>query len=460
MEAALAVTPGGVNTSLRRMSPPLVIVSAQGATLTDAEGNSYIDYHAAFGPIILGHNFEAVNRRVREVMQRVDLVGVGTTDLEIELARKICQHVPSAEAVLLCNSGSEATYHAIRLARAATGRKKVIKFQGCYHGWHDAVAMNVISSPEKLGGRDSLSAGSLAEVQSETLVCGFNSNEDVEEAVTKWPGEIAAIIVEPIAHNIGCVLPKHGFLEYLREISNSEGIVLVFDEVVTGFRHGLGGYQKICGVTPDLTTLGKAIANGFPMAVLCGKHELMERFNTSPLGDVFFAGTFNGYPAGCAAALATIEVLETGGVYKHVFELGERMRKGLSEITSRLGIPATVVGYGSTFITYFMEGPIETYTDLLRNDQELFTSYRQALLKKGVLKLPLNLKRNHISFSHTNADIDRTLEACEDVLKDLAYRGRLASRSDNKKVSLLPGKWSVEKAVASKRKALAKGRAK
>ncbi len=432
MKAAHAIIPGGVNTSLRRMSPPLVIVSAQGATITDADGNSYIDYHAAFGPIILGHNFEAVNRRVREVMQRVDLVGVGTTDLEIELARKICQHVPSAEAVLLCNSGSEATYHALRLARAVTGRKKVIKCQGCYHGWHDAVAMNVISSAEKVGQWDPLSRGSLTQVQAETLVCGFNSIEDVKKAVADYPGEIAAIIVEPIAHNIGCVLPKPGFLEYLRRASDSEGIVLIFDEVVTGFRHGLGGYQKICGVTPDLTTLGKAMANGFPMAALCGKHKLMERFNTSPGGDVFFAGTFNGYPVGCAAALATIEVLETGGVYKHIFELGERMRRGLSEITSRSGIPATVAGYGSTFITYFMEGPIESYVDLLRNDQELFTSYRQALMKRGVLKLPLNLKRNHISFSHTNADIDRTLEACEDVLNDLACRGRLVSQSENK----------------------------
>ncbi len=420
---ASEVIPGGVNTSLRRIVPPLVFARAQGAIITDVEGREYLDYHAAFGPVLLGHNFEAVNQRVRDAMQRLDLVGVGVTDLEIALARKICAHVPSAEKVLFCNSGSEATYQAIRLARAVTGRKKIIKFQGCYHGWHDAVALNVISPAEKLGRQDLLSAGSLPEVTNATIVCRFNDLDDVERAIRENPGEIAAIILEPIPHNIGCVLPKPGFLEGLRELTRWHGILLIFDEVVTGFRHHLGGYQKICGVIPDLTTLGKSMANGYPIAALCGRRELMDRFNTHPEGDVFFAGTYNGHPIGCAAALATLEVLETQPVHEHIFRLGERMRSGLQEIVERLGIRATVAGFGSIFVLYFMEGPIESYEDLLRNDSERFLAYRRKLIERGIFELPLNLKRNHISFSHTEAQIEHSLQVAEDVLRELSVSG-------------------------------------
>ena len=424
---ACEVIPGGVNTSLRRVSPQLVFTRAQGAIITDADSNDYIDYHAAFGPILLGHSYEPVNRRVAEAMQTLDPLGVGTTELEIRLARKICQHVPSAEEVLFCNSGSEATYQAIRLARAVTGRMKIIKFQGCYHGWHDSVAMNVISAPEKLGQIDPLSKGSLPEVLCQTIVCSFNDLEEVERAITENRGEIAAIILEPIPHNIGCVLPKPGFLDGLREIAHLNSILLIFDEVITGFRHNLGGYQKICGVTPDLTTLGKAMANGFPIAALCGKRELMDRFNTHPKGDVFFAGTFNGSPIGCAAALATIEALENLGVHEHIFRLGEKMRQGLKDIANRLKIPATVAGFGSIFLTYFMEGPIRSYRDLLRNDQELFVNYRRKLIEHGIFQLPLNLKRNHISFSHTDEHIERTLQVSEEVLETLAGRSTVGA---------------------------------
>ncbi|HSB16396.1 MAG TPA: aspartate aminotransferase family protein [Bryobacteraceae bacterium] len=414
------VMPGGVNTSLRRFEPHLVFARAEGATMTDVDGNQFIDYQAAFGPIVLGHNHEMVNRRVQETMQNIDLLGVGTTESEIALARKISQHVPSAERVLFTNSGSEATYQAIRLARAVTGRKKIIKFQGCYHGWHDAVAMNVITPAEQLGSRQLLSAGSLPEVVEHTLVCTFNDLDEVERTVAANKGQVAAIILEPIPHNIGCVLPKPGFLEGLRELTRLKNIVLIFDEVITGFRHGLGGYQKICGVTPDLTTLGKAVANGYPISVICGKRELMDRFNTHSDGDVFFAGTFNGHPVCCAAALATIEVLEQESTYRHMFGLGERMREGLSGIVTRLGLKATVTGFGSVFLTYFMDGPIESYTDLTRNDAEMFVSYRRKLLERGIFKLPMNLKRNHISLSHTAEMVDRTLQAAEVVLRELS----------------------------------------
>lgn len=424
-EEACEVIPGGVNTSLRRLNPPLVFRSASGAMITDADGGEYVDYHAAFGPILLGHCYGPVDRQAVEVMHQIDLLGMGTTEFEIALAKKICQHIPSAEKALLCNSGSEATFSAIRLARAVTGRTKIIKFQGCYHGWHDAVAMNVISRREKLDHHDPLSAGSLTGTVQQTLICEFNALDQVHQCFHANPGAIAAIIVEPIPHNIGCVLPKPGFLDGLREITRKEGAVLIFDEVITGFRHGLGGYQGVCGVTPDLTTLGKAIANGYPIAALCGRRSLMDRFTTQPSGDVFFAGSYNGHPLTCAAALATIQVLETEKVHEHIFRLGDRMRKGLEEIAKRLDIPVTVVGFGSVFVMYFLEGPVESYRDLLRNDVDLFIRYRQGLLKRGIFELPLNLKRNHISFSHTDKLIDRSLSAANDVLKEL--RGSRAS---------------------------------
>jgi len=414
---ACEVIPGGVNTSLRRVVPHLIFTKADGAKITDADGNEYIDYHAAFGPIVLGHNFDAVLRSVVQAIGAVDLLGTGTTELEVKLAEKICSIIPSAEKVLFCNSGSEATFGAIRLARAVTGREKIIKFQGCYHGGSDELAMNVISPVDKIGKKDPLSAGSLRTTIDRTVVCTFNDLDGVEQAIRQNDNEIAAIIVEPIPHNIGCVLPAPGFLKGLRDISRQYGVILIFDEVITGFRHDIGGYQKICGVTPDLTTLGKAMANGYPISAICGRRDLMDNFNTHPEGKVFFAGTFNGHAIGCSAALATIEVMEKQNVHKHLFRLGDKMRSGLQDICSRLKLQATVAGFGSVFITYFMDPPIHSYTDLLRNDQQFFVEYRRQLLERGIFKLPLNLKRNHISFSHTDDDIETTLSTVDDVLK-------------------------------------------
>ncbi len=430
-DLACQVVPGGVNSALRNVLPHLVFRTTEGALLEDVDGNRYIDYHGAFGASLLGHNHAAVRRRVIEALESCLLPGVGTTELEIQVARKIQQHVPSAQEVLLCSSGSEATFHAIRVARAFTGRKKIIKFQGCYHGSHDYVLRNVASPAEKIGKLDPGSAGILPEALENTLVCAFNSLEDVERALAANRGEIAAIILEPVPHNIGCVLPKPGFLKGLRGLTSAHGTVLIFDEVITGFRHHLGGYQAICGVTPDLTTLGKGMANGFPIAALCGKAEVMDRFSTRAGGDTFFAGTYNGNAVSCAAALATIETLEREPVHRRVFRLGERLREGLREIHGRFGVPATVAGFGSVFLTYFMEGPIENYSDLLRNDAERFVGYRQRLIDCGIFKMPLNLKRNHVSYSHTDAQVDKTLEACEDVLKKMfgSPRRRPARRS-------------------------------
>ena len=319
--------------------------------------------------------------------------------------------MPSLEKVLLTSTGSEATFHALRVSRAATGRRHVIKFQGCYHGWHDSVAMNVISPAERVGQKDPLSQGILPEVLDATIVCRFNDADQVERALDEY--DVAAIILELIPHNIGAVLPQPGFLERLRELATKHGTVLVFDEVITGFRHGLGGYQAIAGVTPDLTTLGKAMANGWPVSALGGKAELMDLFSTTPGRPAFFAGTFNGHPATTAAALATIEKLEREPVHEHVFRLGERARTELQALYDRIGVPAVVSGFGSVFVSYFLEGPVVSYDDLLRNDVDLFIGYRRELMKDGIFELPLNLKRSHFSYAHTDEDVDRLLEATE-----------------------------------------------
>lgn len=418
-QRGLEVIPGGVNSSTRALNPPLVWRRAEGAMLEDADGERYLDYHAAFGPILLGHNDPDVNSAVIQALSGPDLIGVGTTELEVELARKLTRHIPSAEKALLCNSGSEATFNALRLSRAVTGRKKIIKFQGCYHGWHDYLCMNVISPAEKIGQYDLHSAGILEEAARQTLVLPFNRIDAVEEAFRQHRGEIAAVILEPIPHNIGCVTPLPEFLHGLRDLTSTHGAILIFDEVITGFRHGLGGYQAYSGVTPDLTTVAKSMANGYPAAALCGKAQYMDRFQTNR-GDVFFAGTYNGHPVGVAAAIATIEKMEDGRVHDHIFQLGGYFARQLQGILDRAGIRGRVAHFGSVVVPYFLDGPVETYTDLLDNDAELDVRFRRGMIDRGFFLLPMALKRNHISAAHTQEDVDRTLNAAEAVLKRLA----------------------------------------
>jgi glutamate-1-semialdehyde 2,1-aminomutase len=250
-----------------------------------------------------------------------------------------------------------------------------------------------------------------------TLVCRYNDLEDVRATLERHGEDVAAIIVEPVAHNSPGLLPRPGFLEGLRELCDATGALLIFDEVITGFRHGLGGYQAHGGVYPDLTTMGKAIANGFPLAAIGGRREHMERLNTTAGGDVHFGGTYNGNAAAVEAGLATIEQLEDGSVHERVFALGERMRAGLTEVAERVGVPAVVGGFGSLFVLCFMEGPLETYEDVLRNDDALFGRYRRELIKRGIFEMPESLGRSHISAAHTEADIDRSLEAAEESLR-------------------------------------------
>jgi len=406
--AALSI-PGGVNTAKRRPRPPVCVRRGEGGWIEDLDGRRLIDYHAAYGAVLLGHGYPLQVRRVAEAIAEGVLFGLGVTEMEALLAEKIVSHVPCAERVLLCGSGSEATFHAIRLARAATGRSRIVKFQGTYHGFHDSVARNFLS-------RGPFSAGIPEAAFEQTLVREFNDLDGVERAFERAGGEIAAVITEPIVHNAASLMPRPGFLEGLRALCDRAGALLIFDEVITGFRHHLGGYQAIAGVTPDVATFGKALGNGFPIAAVAGRAEHMERFSTTEHGDVWFAGTCNGNVPGVAAALAVIDILERGCVHDHVFRLGERMRAGLREVAGRCGVPATVSGFGSVFVLCFMDGPLETFEDTTRNDAELFVRYRRELARRGVFEMPENLGRSHVMYSHSDADVDLTLEAAEAAL--------------------------------------------
>jgi len=420
MEEARRYSPGGIHSSIRKMPLDTVFERAEGAYMWDVDGNRYVDYNAAFAAIILGHAYPRIDQAVTDAVQKLDLVSIGTTEHEIALNRKIVEHVPSAEMSLLCNTGSEATYHAIRLARAFTGRADLIKFQGCYHGWHDYLLMNVLSPAEKIGHKDPGSAGMLAEAVDHTTVLDFNDLEGVEAALRTR--KYAAVILEPIGHNMGCVLPTDRFAQGLRRICDETGTILIFDEIITGFRHSLGGYQETLGVTPDLTTLGKAISNGYPCAVVAGKRELMMQFATAG-GPVYFAGTHNAHTMGTVAALATIAELEDGKVYKHLFELGDYLRDGLQEIASRLGTPMLAAGYGSIFVPYFMDpdlGPPQNYTDVvMRNNAEKDMAFRLAMIEQGIFMFPRPGRRNCLTAAHTRADLDLTLEIAQDVLQKL-----------------------------------------
>jgi glutamate-1-semialdehyde 2,1-aminomutase len=411
------VIPGGVNTCRRRSVPGVCFRSGRGAFVVDVDGRRFLDYHAAYGAVLLGHCDPVVTGRVAGAIERSVLFGVGVTEAEVALASKIVAHVPSVEQVVVCNSGSEATYHAIRLARAVTGREPIVKFQGCYNGFHDYVLRNVMSSAERVGRRDPHSAGMLAAAVDATLVCRYNDLEDVAAAFARHDGQIAAVIVEPIAHNSPGLLPAPGFLEGLRALCDRTGALLIFDEVITGFRHHIGGFQAIAGVLPDLTTMGKAIANGFPLAAIGGRREHMERYNTTAHGDVHFGGTYNGNTVAVEAGLATIEQLEDGRVHEHIHALGARMRAGLTEIAARVGVPAVVGGYGSLFVLCFMDGPLTSYDDVLRNDTDLFMRYRRELIKRGIFEMPESLGRSHISAAHTTDDIDHTLTTAEHALR-------------------------------------------
>ena len=419
--------PGGVMSLNRVIDPMRVFVRAKGAHLWDQEGRRYIDYHAAFSPYLLGHGDEDVDRAVVEAVNSgVSLFGAGTAPWEGEIAERIVACVPGVEQLQLTNSGTEAVIHAIRLARAATGRDDVLIMQGGYNGGADPVAFNLMDPAAMLEGHQPgeeyalrpITAGIPKAMHETVHVVEFNDLPAAESVLSS--GRIAALILEPILQNIGLVKPEPGYLEGLRAACDRHGTTLIFDEVKTGFRHGLAGYQGICGVTPDLSVFGKAIANGYPMGVVGGKRALMEYcVHLDPAKRVVIAGTYNAHPFVVAAANATLDKLMSreNEIYPELERLGQRMEDGLNAILGRRNYPTTVVRQGSAFVVYFMDHAPRNWHDVANaNDSERDTAYRKALIERGVFHFPLTTKQGSISFAHTDADIDKTLEVSEEVL--------------------------------------------
>ena len=419
MERARKVIPGGVNSSVRKIEPSFGWKTAKGAYLWDLDGNKYVDLNAAWAACILGHRYDEVDDAVIAAIKDCDLIGLGTTEYEVALAEKLVENIPCAEKVLFSTCGSEATYHAIRLARSATGRSKIIKFQGGYHGWHDYVLRNTYNKKETLYTRDLGSSGMLDSAVDQTLICRFNDLEDVEAKIKANPGEIAAIITEPVAYNLGCVRLQDEFLRGLRKLCDENGILLIFDEVITGLRVGMHGYQGICGVTPDLCSIGKAIGNTYPIAVVAGKAKYMDMFNTAPGGTVAYGGTFNGGPFVMAACLKTMEILERDHVHDYLYDLGDYLRNGMNEIFRRMGYEAEMTGYGSVSIPLFGKGPFQCQDDLHEADMKQAVEFRKGLVKRGYYLVPADVKRLCLMYSHTKEDIDGLFQVAEDTLKEM-----------------------------------------
>ncbi len=424
------VIPGGVVSVNRAVQPEIAFVRGQGSRVWDVDGNEYIDYHAAFAPHLLGHNDPDVNAAVRRALDEgLTLMGSGTTPWEGRLAELLVEHVPSVEQVQLTNTGSEATYHALRIARAHTGRDGVIVIQGGYNGWHNDVAHNVMTPLAEIGPRVSpgeyrvvpISAGIPRHVLGDVHVVNFNDLASVEYVVQRHA--IAAILLEPVLQNIGVVKPRPGYLEGLRRLCDREGIVLIFDEVKTGFRHALGGYQSLCGVRPDLSVFGKALANGYPLGAIGGRADLMEYFvHPDPARRVLIAGTYNAHPLATVAAIATLEKLASRReeIYRHLERLGRAMEEGLQQLLAQRGLRGTVSRQGSAFCLYFMDHePVDWHDILEHHDFERDAAYRRALIAEGIYHFPLPCKQGSLSFAHTDEDVAITLERTAAVLARL-----------------------------------------
>ena len=412
--------PGGMFSLNRETDPGLVFIKGEGALLWDADGNRYIDYHGAFAPFLLGHNAPRVNAAVEGVLHDgSSLFGVNTTSLEGRLAELICESVPFADLVGVLNTGSEATYQSIRVARAFTARDHIIVMQGGYNGWHNDVACNLMTPLKEIGPRRSpgeypvvpMGSGIPEARRALVHVVNFNDLDSVEYVARRCP--IAALITEPILQNIGIVKPQPGYLEGLRRLADRYGFVLVFDEVKTGFRHALGGYAALCGVSPDIAVYGKAIANGYPIAALAGRRELMELFShPDPRRRVLLAGTYNGHPVPVAAAIATIEALRAndGAIYAHLERLGQRLEDGFGGIAGECGVPLTLVRQGSAFCIYFMDhAPVDWHDLAAHHDFDADLAMRRSMIEQGIFVFPVATKQCSISAAHTEQMIDDTL---------------------------------------------------
>ena len=421
---------GGIASTNRLADPDIIFTHARGAHMWDTAGKRYIDFHAAFGPHVLGHNDPAVNAAVQQTLRDdASLYGSGTNELEVHLAELIAHSAPFIESVALLNTGSEATYQALRLARAATGRDHVIVIQGGYNGWHNDVACNLMTPLAELGPRRPgdeypflpISAGIPKSHQQLVHPAGFNDLDAIRNITAKYP--VAAVLLEPILQNIGIVKPLAGYLEGVRQLADENGFVLIFDEVKTGFRHSLGGYATIANVFPDLAVYGKAIANGYPMAAIAGRSRLLELFATPDSARrVLLAGTYNAHPVPTAAAIATIERLRhnDGEIYTRFESMGDHLQHSLEAFGRSHGLPIVVARQGSALCPYFMDHlPIDWHDLAANHNFELDLAFRRALVESGIYVFPVGVKQWSISASHTEKDLEQTLEACQKAFANL-----------------------------------------
>ncbi|HEY6192901.1 MAG TPA: glutamate-1-semialdehyde 2,1-aminomutase [Bacteroidota bacterium] len=410
------VLPGGVNSPVRAFKSvglnPLFIARAKNASLWDADGNKFIDYVGSWGPMILGHAHPPVIRAVQRAAKQGTSFGA-PTEAEVMLAELVTKNMPSVQMVRMVNSGTEATMSAIRLARAFTGRAKILKFEGCYHGHADAFLIKAGSGALTHGTPDS--PGVTTGVAADTLNARFNDIGSVREHARLHRGSIAAIIVEPVVGNMGCVPPAPGFLGELRALCDAEGIVLIFDEVMTGFRVAPGGAQERFKIRPDLTTLGKIIGGGLPVGAYGGRRDLMEM--VSPSGPVYQAGTLSGNPLAMAAGNAMLSILSRQrSIYAKLEQRGAHLESGIRRIFESLGVGYQLNRVGSMFTIFFTERKVVDYDTAKCSDTGRFSTFFRAMLERGVYLPPSQFEAAFISAAHTEADIERTLKACKYAL--------------------------------------------
>jgi glutamate-1-semialdehyde 2,1-aminomutase len=413
---AQQLIPGGVNSPVRAFksvgADPLFIQRAAGAKIYDADDNEFIDYVGSWGPMILGHCHPTVVAAIKKALENGSSFGA-PTELEVTLAETVVGAVPSIEMVRMVSSGTEATMSAIRLARAYTGRDKIIKFAGCYHGHADALLVKAGSGAATFGVPDS--PGVPQDFARHTLTTAYNNLQAVKTLVAENKGRIACMIIEPIAGNMGTVLPRDGFLEGLRSLCTEEGIVLIFDEVMTGFRVAYGGAQELYGVTPDMTTLGKIIGGGLPVGAFGGKKEIMSLL--SPSGGVYQAGTLSGNPLAMTAGIETLKLLQEDGFYRRLEEKSAILSEGLRRLAKDAGYPVHIARVGSMFCLFFTQGEVYDWTTAAACDTVRFSRYFRAMLEQGIYLAPSQFETAFVSIAHSDEDIEKTLSAAGKALQ-------------------------------------------
>lgn len=412
---AKSVIPGGVNSPVRAFrsvgADPLFIDSASGATITDADGLTYIDYVGSWGPMIVGHANEEVLDAIVEAARGGTSFGA-PTERETILAHMVIDAVPSMEKVRMVNSGTEATMSAIRVARGVTGRDRIVKFNGCYHGHADGLLVKAGSGALTLGVPDS--PGVPEDYARNTLIAEYNDLASVEKLFESNRGQIAAVIVEPVPGNMGVMIPAEGFLEGLRKLCTDQGSLLIFDEVMSGFRVALGGAQELYGITPDLTTLGKIIGGGLPVGAYGGKAEYMSQ--VAPEGPIYQAGTLSGNPLAMAAGIATLRILSRPGTYESLEARSSALARGLSQANEKLGMELAFNRVGSMFTTFFTPGPVTDFAGAKASDTSSFGSYFRAMLEEGVYLAPSQFEAAFVSLAHSEDHIEATIVAHERAL--------------------------------------------